>query len=267
MLFLKADTEVKVVIGPVVDATDGFTVETTLDVSTADVAEIITHDGAAVTDISGNTFAAITSMDGFYNLTITAGQLATEGMLVVGIADTSLCRPVRNEFMVVNANVYDSLYAAATTDYLQVDTIQISSDATAADNLELQYDTTGLTGDTFPAAQLALATLTTNVATLDAKVVTVDTVVDGIAAVLPTERIADDVTFSGGTTTTAVLVNVDGAAASSVDDFYNGRVLIFNASTLDKQVTDITDYVGSTKTATITAVTTAVTGSHTAIII
>jgi hypothetical protein len=260
MLILKADTEVKVVIGPVVDATDGFTVETTLDVSTADVAEIIKHDGAAVTDISANTFAAIASMDGFYNLTITAAQLDTEGMLVVGIADTSLCRPVRNEFMVVSANVYDSLYAAATTDYLQVDTIQISSDATAADNLELQYDTTGLSGGTFPAAQAALTTLTTNVAT-------VDTVVDGIAAVLPTERIADDVTFSGGTTTTAVLVNVDGAAASSVDDFYNGRVLVFNAGTLDKQVTDITDYVGSTKTATITAVTTAVTGSHTAIII
>lgn len=72
------------------------------------------------------------------------------------------------------------------------------------------------------------------------------------------------VTFSGGTTTTAVLVNVDGAAASSVDDFYNGRVLVFNASTLDMQVTDITDYVGSTKTATITAVTTAVTSAHTA---
>jgi hypothetical protein len=72
------------------------------------------------------------------------------------------------------------------------------------------------------------------------------------------------VTFSGGTTTTAVLVNVDGAAASSVDDFYNGRILIFNASTLDMQATDITDYVGSTKTATITAVTTAVTSSHTA---
>ncbi len=72
------------------------------------------------------------------------------------------------------------------------------------------------------------------------------------------------VTFSGGTTTTAVLALVDGSTASSTDDFYNGRILVFNSGTLDMQVTDITDYVGSTKTATITAVTTAVTSSHTA---
>lgn len=78
---------------------------------------------------------------------------------------------------------------------------------------------------------------------------------------------APPVTFTGGTTTTAVLENVDGSAASSVDDFYDGRVLIFNAGTLNEQATDITDYVGSTKTATITAVTTAVTSGHTAIMV
>lgn len=72
------------------------------------------------------------------------------------------------------------------------------------------------------------------------------------------------VTFTGGTTTTAILGNVDGSAASSVDDFYNGRILVFNAGTLNEQVTDITDYDGATLTATITAVTTAVTAAHTA---
>lgn len=72
------------------------------------------------------------------------------------------------------------------------------------------------------------------------------------------------VTFTGGTTTTAILGNVDGAAARSTDDVYNGRILVFNAGTLNQQVTDITDYDGATKTATITAVTTAVTSSHTA---
>jgi hypothetical protein len=72
------------------------------------------------------------------------------------------------------------------------------------------------------------------------------------------------VTFTGGTTTTAILGNVDGVAASSTDDAYKGRILVFNEGSLDEQATDITDYVGSTKTATITAVTTAVTSSHTA---
>lgn len=78
---------------------------------------------------------------------------------------------------------------------------------------------------------------------------------------------APPITFTGGSTTTAILGNVDGSAASTTDDFYNGRVLIFNAGTLDEQATDITDYVGSTKTATITAVTTSVTSGHTAILV
>ena len=75
------------------------------------------------------------------------------------------------------------------------------------------------------------------------------------------------VTFSGGSTTTAVFVNVDGSTASTSDDVYNSRVLVFNVGTLNFQIADITAYVGSTKTATISAVTTSVTGSHTAILV
>lgn len=135
MQYLKADTSVKVVIGPAVAVGDGFTPVTTLSLSTADEAEILKHDASAVTDISGNTFAAITSADGYYNLTLTAGQLDTEGMLTVLINDDSLCLPVRHDYMVVNANVFDSLFAAATTDYLQVDNVQVSgATQTANDN-------------------------------------------------------------------------------------------------------------------------------------
>jgi len=44
-------------------------------------------------------------------------------------------------------------------DLLDVNITQISGDTTAADNLELQYDTTGLAGGTFPATQDQLAGL------------------------------------------------------------------------------------------------------------
>lgn len=81
-------------------------------------------------------------------------------------------------------------------------------------------------------------------------------------------RRAVPVTFSGGSTTTAVLVNVDGAAASSTDDVYNGRLFLFSApAALKDQVCEITDYVGSTKTATISAVTTAVSASSVAVLV
>ena len=101
MQLIKADTSTKVVIGPVVDVSDGFTPITTLNISTADEAEILKHDAAAVTDICAYTFAAITNADGYYNLTITTGGSDTEGRLTVIINDDSLCLPVRQDFMVV----------------------------------------------------------------------------------------------------------------------------------------------------------------------
>ena len=71
-------------------------------------------------------------------------------------------------------------------------------------------------------------------------------------------------TTSGGSTTAAVLNQVDSAAASATNDQYNGRLLVFTDGTLKGVVTDITDYVGGTTTATITAIPFAPTASHNA---
>ena len=71
-------------------------------------------------------------------------------------------------------------------------------------------------------------------------------------------------TTSGGSTTNAVLNQVDGASASSTDDQYNGRLLVFRDGTLKGVVTDITDYDGSNGYATITAIPLAPTASHNA---
>ena len=49
MQYLKADVETKIVIGPVVAVGDGYVPVTNLDLSTADEAEILKHDAAAVT--------------------------------------------------------------------------------------------------------------------------------------------------------------------------------------------------------------------------
>jgi len=127
MQVLKADTSVKVVMGPFVDVADGYTPETGIVLNNCDERALIKHDGGSVTvlDSGTNTWAAITNMDGYYNLTLTAANLDTEGMLTIAIQDDSICLPVIARFMVVNANVYDSLFAAAATDYLQVDPVQL----------------------------------------------------------------------------------------------------------------------------------------------
>jgi len=144
MLYLKADTNTEVLVGPAVDVNDGFTPITNLTLSGADEAELIKYGGASaltVTDISSNTFAAITGADGYYTCDLSTGNTDTEGFLVLLINDDSLILPIRHEFMVVNANVYDSLFAAATTDYLDTNVFQIKSNATAPTQLALSADT------------------------------------------------------------------------------------------------------------------------------
>lgn len=162
MQYLKADTATKVVVGPCVAVGDGFTPVTTLSLSTADEAEILKHDAAAVTSISSNTFAAITSADGYYNLTITAAQLDTEGRLTVLINDDSLCLPLRHDFMVVNANVFDSLFAAATTDYLQVDATQIVGAAVSTTTAQLGVNTVNAGGTAWGSGAITAASIASN---------------------------------------------------------------------------------------------------------
>lgn len=138
MQYLRADTNTEVLIGPVVAVGDGFTPVTTLSLSTADEAEIIKYGGATpltVTSISANGFAAITGADGYYTLDITTGNSDTEGFLTVLINDDSLCLPVRVDFMVVNANVYDSLFAASGTDVLDVNATQVGGTSQTAGDL------------------------------------------------------------------------------------------------------------------------------------
>ena len=301
MQLLKADVLTKVVIGPVVAVGDGFTPITTLSLSTADESEALKHDSAAVTDISSNVFAAITSADGYYNLTITAAQLDTEGRLTVLINDDSLCLPVRCDFMVVNANVYDSLYAADTTDYLKIDAFQVAGttqDATdLADFAAAGYDPatnkvqgvvlvdTTTTNTEIGAAGAGLTDLGGMSTGMKAEVnVEADTALtdyDGptnaemeartptaaqLAYIVSNAATGLPVTFTtaGGSTTVAVINQVDSSAGSAVNDQYNGRLLVFTDGTLKGVVTDITDYTGSTTTATITAIPTAPTSSHNA---
>jgi len=130
--FLKADYQQVVIIGPFLDATDGVTPETGIALGTADQAEIIKHGATTVTDISGNTWAALTDCDGYYKLTLTASDLDTEGVLTVVIQDSSECMPVRVNFMVLSDNVFNSLFAASGTDLLDVQLAGCDADVITA---------------------------------------------------------------------------------------------------------------------------------------
>ena len=111
-MFIRQNDTGKVGIGPAVSISDGFTAVTTLDVSTADSARARLGDDTTV-DISGYTWAATTSMDGAYDLTLQTGITDTVGPLDILIEDVSLCLPIYQRFYVVEETVYDALYAAS----------------------------------------------------------------------------------------------------------------------------------------------------------
>lgn len=60
---------------------------------------------------------------------------------------------------------------------------------------------------------------------------------------------------AGSTTTALVFSTVNGAAPSAVNDFYNGRHIVFTSGALTLQATSISDYTGATTTATVPALT------------
>ena len=145
MMYLKADTAVEVPVGPAVAVGDGFTPVTNLSIAGADEAELLKYNGntAITTTAIAGSLAAITGADGYYTLDLSASNTDTEGFMILLINDDSLILPIRLEFQVVAANIYDSMFAVAGTDVLDVNVAEISSDSTAANNLELDYDGTG----------------------------------------------------------------------------------------------------------------------------
>lgn len=158
------------------DQTDGFTPETGLTVSQADI-RLSKNGGnfAQPNDASGATHDEL----GLYSTQLNATDTNTLGTLVLAVYESSAARPVYHEFTILPANVYDSLIgdsdtleadvsqiegtdlsgtggqlatafttffnvATPTTTVNQVgDVVSISGDSGAADNLEAALDGTG----------------------------------------------------------------------------------------------------------------------------
>lgn len=143
--FLKEDTADDILLGPMIDDTDGKTAETglTLDVELSKNGQALANKNDATAPVHD----AAGTVDGYYNCELDATDTNTPGILTV-VAHAAGFLPVRQDYQVLSANVYDSLFGAAAADLLDVNVGQISTDATAADNAELMFDGTGYAGGT-----------------------------------------------------------------------------------------------------------------------
>lgn len=173
MLVTKGTTNQSVNIR-IVDSTDG-TPETGVVFNTAGIDMWYRREGAAETSITEVTLAALTTAhtdggflhisDGWYRLDVPDAAFAT-GVNGVQIGGTVTGMVVHAPY--VQLTDFDLMSAAP-----DVNVLQISSDATAADNLEAMYDGTGYTDDVAPSTQSQLNSLTVtgaavNVGTIDA---------------------------------------------------------------------------------------------------
>lgn len=231
MMLLKQSTQVLVPMGPFVDATDGATLETAISWATGE-ANIIKQGGAGLVDIGTNTWSSHLG-GGYYNVTLTASNTDTLGMLVVEGHDAA-ARPVRREFMVVPANVYDSFVLG--TDLLDVNTSQLNGNAASG----------FLSGTTLINADVQKINNNDSAA---------DNLASGALALVTG-------TVQTGSSTTVVTTNL----TETTNDHYNGRTVTFTGGALSGQATTISDYSGSTKNLTVVALTEAPTNGDTFVI-
>lgn len=135
--FLKQSTAVTIKFGPFLDETDGKTAETGLTITQADVR--LSKNGGDIAQ--KNESSALTHDElGFYDCDLDTTDTGTLGSLMVAVHESGAL-PVFQYFMVVPANVWDSLFGS---DYLKTDVTQVEgSDAT--DQLYSAVATTQMT--------------------------------------------------------------------------------------------------------------------------
>lgn len=134
MQFLKQSTAITLKLGPFLDDTDGKTAETGLTLSQSDV-RLSKNGGDFAQKNDAN--SATHDESGWYDCALNTTDTGTLGRLDVFVHESGAL-PVWREFMVVPANIYDSLVGGS--DYLDVNAAQIEgSDAT--DQINAACDT------------------------------------------------------------------------------------------------------------------------------
>jgi len=123
MLILKEDTATSVKIGPFLDDTDGKTAETGLTLSQADIR--LSKNGGDFAQ-KNNANAATHDENGYYDCALNDTDTGTAGTLVLAVAESGAL-PVWHEFIVLPANVFDSLISGS--DYLDVEVATLKAAA------------------------------------------------------------------------------------------------------------------------------------------
>jgi hypothetical protein len=120
--WIKQSTASTIKLGPFLDDTDGKTPKTALTISQADIR--ISKNGGNFAQ-SNNTAGATHNENGYYSVPLDTTDTNTLGTFRVAVSKTGAL-PVWQDFMVVPANVWDSMFGASV---LNVNVSTMSSGA------------------------------------------------------------------------------------------------------------------------------------------
>lgn len=166
MTLLRQSTAVDIGLGPLVDQSDGFTPETSLTISQADVR--LKKNGGAWAQ-KNQSSSATHEENGWYEVSLDTTDTNTLGELIVAVNESGAL-PVWRVFQVVSANVYDSL--VASSDALQVHTNEITAGLIVAATFGAgAIDNNAIATDAIGSAELAASAVTeiqSGLSTLDA---------------------------------------------------------------------------------------------------
>ena len=172
--------------------------------------KVITRDGATTNAAANIATLPTHESNGVFEINLSASETSHDEIIIVLV-------PSAADVVVESISI--------TTEPTPVDVIEVSSDATAADNLESQYDGTGLTGNNYPAKQVDLATVDANV---DAVLVDTGTTLPATLATIDSN--VDAVLVDTGTTIPGTIATVD----ANVDS-----ILVDTGTTIPAQISGL----------------------------
>jgi len=135
-LWLKQSTAITAKIGPFIDDTDGKTAEVALTLTQADIRLSKNGGNIAQKNEANN---ATTDELGYYDCPLDATDTGTLGVLQLFVHEAGAL-PVFHEYMVVPANVWDSMFGADKLDVNTAELANIDFGATMKASLETAVD-------------------------------------------------------------------------------------------------------------------------------
>ncbi len=242
--WLKQSTATDVELGPFVDDTDGKTAETGLTISQADC-QLIKNGGAAAQKNDATSASHLAG--GHYKVPLNTTDTNTLGRLRLYVNESGAL-PVWRDFMVLPANIYDSLVGGS--DYLDVNTVQAAGTAWGSGAITAA----SIAADAITAAKVASDAVTEiqNGLATAAALTTIDDFLDTeIAAILADTNELQTDWVNGGRLDLlidAIKAKTDNLPSDPADDSDIDTQLAAIAAYLDTEIAAIktkTDYLPS----------------------